>query len=166
MIEFKAWPKIPRWENSNWIITEKIDGTNACVVIDNEGNIAAQSRTRLITPQEDNFGFAAWVEDNKNDLLKLGKGYHYGEWWGMGIQRGYNQSERIFSLFATWREGADLPDCCRTVPVLGKILEEALTDLTLNGSRAAPGWGRPEGLIITNTDYRSSNVMYKYILDK
>jgi len=31
---FKAWPKIPRLENEIFHITEKIDGTNACIVIE------------------------------------------------------------------------------------------------------------------------------------
>lgn len=31
-IEFRAWGKTPRW-NSKWVITEKIDGTNAAVGI-------------------------------------------------------------------------------------------------------------------------------------
>lgn len=33
MTEFQAWPKIPRLHR-NCIVTEKIDGTNACVVIE------------------------------------------------------------------------------------------------------------------------------------
>lgn len=36
MTEFQAWPKIPRL-NRNCIVTEKIDGTNACVVVDELG---------------------------------------------------------------------------------------------------------------------------------
>lgn len=166
MSEFKAWPKIPRWENSRWVVTEKIDGTNACVVIDALGNVSAQSRNRIITLQDDNFGFAEWVNTHKEELLSLGEGHHYGEWWGLGIQRGYGQSEKIFSLFDFWREGDSLPSCCRTVPVLGKTIEGALANLRQNGSRAAPGWDRPEGLVLTNSDYRQQKVMYKYILDK
>jgi hypothetical protein len=25
--------------------------------------------------------------DNREEMLKLGRGYHYGEFWGKGIQR-------------------------------------------------------------------------------
>ena len=32
---FIAWPKIPRYENDTVVITEKIDGTNACIAIHN-----------------------------------------------------------------------------------------------------------------------------------
>lgn len=86
MGEFKTWGSTPR-ENKNKTITEKIDGTNACVVIWN-GVVAAQSRKRIITPDNDNYGFARWVYDNAGALMDtLGFGYHYGEWFGEGIQK-------------------------------------------------------------------------------
>ena len=121
MIKFRAWPKIQRLSNETYTITEKIDGTNACIVIDEEGNIAAQSRNRLIFPNNDNYGFAKWVEDNKEDLLSLGPGHHYGEWWGRGIGRNYDQTERFFSLFncGLWGEhNPNTPKCCKVVPIL------------------------------------------------
>ena len=50
-MEFKAWPKITRLENKRApIFTEKIDGTNACIVIGPNGEFYTQSRTRFITP--------------------------------------------------------------------------------------------------------------------
>src|SRR5882762_4949927 len=52
--------------------------------------VYAQSRKRIITPEQDNFGFARWVYDNAETLVHdLGEGLHFGEWWGSGIQRGY-----------------------------------------------------------------------------
>ena len=66
----------------------------------------AQSRNRFITPINDNFGFAAWVKENAEDLVEtLGAGCHVGEWWGHGIQRGYGlpRGERHFSLFNVTR---------------------------------------------------------------
>lgn len=115
---FQGWPKIPRLA-SQFVITEKIDGTNAAVLIEPESpvgehlhparlaevdthHIFAQSRTRFITPESDNFGFAAWVKENAENLVEiLGPGRHFGEWWGNGIQRGYGlpRGERRFSLF-------------------------------------------------------------------
>ena len=56
--EFTGFPKIPRLSRE-CVISEKIDGTNACVYISNEGDIQAGSHTRWITPQNDNYGFAA-----------------------------------------------------------------------------------------------------------
>jgi hypothetical protein len=99
--EFKPWPKISRL-NRDIIITEKIDGTNAAVVITEAGHVYAQSRTRILTPQSDNFGFRAWVDANAAALIyALGIGTHFGEWWGKGIQRGYGKSDKTFSLFNT-----------------------------------------------------------------
>ncbi len=100
-MEFKKFPSINRLTGPI-IVTEKIDGTNACVVINEEGWVRAQSRTRFITPQSDNFGFANWVYKYEEELRTiLGVGYHYGEWWGKGIQRSYGLSDRKFSLFNT-----------------------------------------------------------------
>ncbi len=175
-IEFKKWPKIPHWDTCKWHVTEKIDGTNACVVIKSKGisrsgvvyDVAAQSRQRLITPQDDNFGFAQWVEDNKEELVKLGEGYHYGEWWGKGIQRGYGLEERRFSLFDWWREGEDLPTCCYVVPILGTVNHmieiQGCWDLIRQGSKAVSGWRDPEGYIVINRD--NPKLMYKSIIRK
>ena len=86
MTEFVAFEKMARWSR-NIVITEKIDGTNAAVLIEDGlvgvqapgaiakvGNldIFAQSRTRFITPADDNYGFARWVVDNASGLAMLG----------------------------------------------------------------------------------------------
>src|SRR5690606_32927913 len=116
--EFVDFPKMARWSR-DVIVTEKIDGTNAQVCIGEDGSIRAGSRTRWITPEADNFGFARWVEENKEELLKLGPGRHFGEWWGKGIQRGYGVADRRFSLFNALRWNADnLPSCVGVVPTL------------------------------------------------
>ncbi len=97
---FMPWPKISRL-NRDIVITEKLDGTNAAVVI-TETSVYAQSRTRVLTPQKDNFGFRAWVDANADALrYALGVGTHFGEWWGKGIQRGYGVEGKTFSLFNT-----------------------------------------------------------------
>ncbi len=130
-MEFQAWPKIPRL-NRSCIVTEKIDGTNACIVIETVGRgfpkhefeiarvdlegdtpdelaVFAQSRKRLIQTNEvskgaDNMGFAAWVKENALELAAvLGEGRHFGEWWGQGIQRTYGLTEKRFSLFNAGR---------------------------------------------------------------
>lgn len=36
-VEFKEWPKIPRGQNEIVSITEKINGTNACIIINDSG---------------------------------------------------------------------------------------------------------------------------------
>ena len=165
-IEFKAWPKIPRFQNETFVITEKIDGSNACVIVDTMDNVYAQSRTRIITPgkQTDNYGFAQWVADHSVELLQLGPGYHYGEWWVNVINRGYDQTQKRFSLFAWYH--TDVPECCGRVPVFekGTTISDAVDDLIKNGSKAAPGFMRPEGVVVRSNHY--GNALYKVIIDK
>ena len=43
--------------------TVKLHGTNASVVVDHEGNFYCQSRNRVITPENDNYGFAEWLHE-------------------------------------------------------------------------------------------------------
>lgn len=46
------------------------------------------------------------MQDNKEELVDLlGEGYHYGEWWGQGIQRRYDMDRKVFSLFNVNRWG-------------------------------------------------------------
>lgn len=167
MLEFKAWPKIPRLSNEKEFYTEKIDGTNACIAFDAEGNYLVQSRSRIITPEDDNFGFAKWVEDNIQELRKLGEGYHYGEWWGCGIQRGYEQQEKRFSLFNTKRWGVhnpNTPSCVNVVPTIhANNVEDALNFLKEKGSLAAPGYMKVEGIVVYK--YLTDS-FYKVIIDK
>lgn len=156
MIEFPAMPKIPRLSRL-CTITEKIDGTNASIYIsDDSSEFLVGSRTRWITPDQDNAGFARWAYALKSELMQLGPGHHFGEWWGLGIQRAYGQTEKRFSLFNAWRwsDAATRPACCGVVPVLyegpfdTKLVQYVVDSLAQNGSVAAPGFMRPEGIII------------------
>lgn len=73
MAEFQEFRKIPRL-NRTVIVTEKLDGTNACVVVEDDGSVAAQSRSRIITPEQDNYGFARWVAEHAEELKQSGRG--------------------------------------------------------------------------------------------
>lgn len=153
MTDFVPFQKIPRLKRG-CVITEKIDGTNAQIAIDADGNVRAGSRKRWITPGDDNFGFASWVEAHEDELRELGEGRHYGEWWGSGIQRRYGLEERRFSLFNSSRWAEERPACCDVVPVLyaGEFSTDAvdatLENLHKTGSIAAPGFDKPEGIIV------------------
>lgn len=167
-LEFKPWPKITRIEKRRApFFTEKLDGTNACIVITEEGEFGCQSRNKLITPEDDNYGFAKWVFSNKEELMKLGPGHHYGEWWGLGIQRGYGLLEKRFSLFNTRRWGEhnpNTPACVHVVPqVPVNTWEEAKQYLISNGSIAAPGYMNIEGAIMYEPD---SDTYFKIIVNK
>ncbi|MEU1037679.1 RNA ligase family protein [Streptomyces sp. NPDC005907] len=210
MHEFQAWPKTKRLFR-DIVVTEKIDGTNAAIHItavphDEPGEItvwdgswtspvvdgvryvvSAQSRTRIITPGKttDNHGFAAWVYDNAADLVRiLGEGVHFGEWWGQGIQRRYDMSTKVFSLFNTDRwfktgeDGLDsmatraelsaLAGQIRAVPVIYQgvfseaRIHHALLSLKTHGSHAAPGFMNPEGVCVYHTQTRN---VFKVTLD-
>lgn len=175
--EFQDFAKIARF-NREVIVTEKIDGTNSSVVVSDDGTeLWAASRNRYITPEADNFGFARWVHENRDALLTLGPGRHFGEWWGSGIQRRYGLTEKRWSLFNVARmasriHGGD-PLCgvrgIGVVPVLWRGLlcdldaRAILAGLAANGSVAAPGFMQPEGIVVFHT---ASGTLYKMTLDK
>ena len=187
---FEEFSKIARLSRE-CVVTEKIDGTNAQVFITPEGELFCGSRTRWITPENDNAGFARWCFDHKEELLTLGAGRHFGEWWGSGIQRGYGLSkgEKRWSLFnvSRWCLFGDtpqkisspnakeekfqmvLPACVGLVPVLYRgifttyAVDAALADLKNYGSKAATGFMKPEGVVIFHT---ASNTMFKKTIEK
>jgi hypothetical protein len=190
MLEFNEFPKIARL-NREVIVTEKIDGTNAQVHIRhavdefepgydvqaeiNGGAVymRAGSRTRWLRADDDNFGFWAWFYANAHELVKLGVGAHFGEWWGKGIQRGYGLTEKRFSLFNTyrWSDDAVRPACCSVVPVLARgeahesfsVVARCMNELRAIGSKAAPGFMKPEGIVAFHTQ---GNLMFKATLEK
>lgn len=170
---FEEFPKIARLARG-CIVTEKIDGTNAQIWISEDGKeIRAGSRSRWLTPTQDNFGFARWVEQNAQALLALGPGRHFGEWWGSGIQRGYGllNGEKRFSLFnvTRWGDAAVRPACCSVVPTLYAgpfttgAVEEALALLAIRGSLASPGFMRPEGVVVY---HEAARICFKRTIEK
>ena len=174
--EFAGFPKIARLSR-DCVITEMIDGTNVQVAITETGELFFGSRNRWLTAQDDNFGFARWGEGNRSELLKLGLGRHFGEWWGCGVQRGYGLKEKRFSLFNVHRwcprgttpsEGMlELPECVSKVPVLYRglfntgVCEIVLRVLGERGSVAAPGFMQPEGIVIYHA---ASKTLFKKTL--
>lgn len=188
-MDFQDFPKMARLSR-DMIVTEKIDGTNAQVFIGDDGTVLAGSRTRWITPADDNFGFAAWVEAHRDELLTLGPGRHFGEWWGAGIQRRYGQERKRFSLFNCTRWAAhdqDVqpmpssdpraepkmqqrpPACCDVVPELLRgpfrtdAIDHCINLLRERGSYAAPGFMKPEGVVVF---HMAGNVGFKKTLEK
>lgn len=189
-MEFKEFPKISRLTRE-CVITEKIDGTNGSIFIGENGEFMTGSRTQWITPEKDNYGFSRWAHDHKDEILKMGPGHHFGEWWGSGCQRGYNlpKGEKRFSLFNTYRwavAGSELkqyvtsdprvfksqehaPACCNVVPVLFEgifdttAIEQALSLLKIYGSKVSPGFMKPEGIVVF---HRAANVLFKKTIEK
>lgn len=186
--EFTGFPKMSRMSRP-CVISEKIDGSNSLICITEDDQFLVGSRTRWITPDDDNHGFARWAYDHEEELRKLGQGRHFGEWWGSGIQRSYNLKEKRFSMFNTIRwclhdqepqriESQDpriekyqekLPSCCGLVPVLYKgifttqAVDDCVEFLRKNGSQAAPGFMQPEGVVIYHI---AGNVGFKKTLKR
>ena len=210
---FQQFPKIARLSR-DMVITEKIDGTNAQVFIQRLAHSAlgdmertpngslvvfsrevpylvrAGSRNRWVTPEKDNFGFACWVQKNARELVTtLGKGRHFGEWWGAGIQRRYGLQEKRFSLFnvSRWHTAGrppfesesddsrlpgkfstELPLLLSTVPILytglfdTETVSTVLRNLEDAGSVAAPGFMDPEWVVVFHV---ASGVSFKKTLD-
>lgn len=164
MEEFKKFESIARLSREI-CVTEKIDGTNASITITEDGEFLTGSRNRWITPDDDNYGFSRWAHANKEELLKLGAGSHYGEWWGLGIQCRYGVPEKRFSLFnvGRWNE-ENKPECCHVVPILYKgefcmhEIQGVLDKLESEGSVAAPGFMKPEGVVIY---HKHANMLFK-----
>ena len=97
----------------------KLHGTNAAVQIRMDGTVSAQSRTGMITPEQDNAGFARWVKANEEAWRKTVAVYSmftgdekpdhylnviiYGEWCGPGIQKKVALAsipKKCFAIFA------------------------------------------------------------------
>jgi hypothetical protein len=174
-MEFKAFPKIEQiGKAGDMHITQKIHGSNACVVIyevDTSGIstkvLFCQSRNRIITPEDDNYGFATFVYANKEEFFdKLGVGYHYGEWAGPGINSGEGLTQKTFVLFDHWKFPPErpLPSGCAVVPVLyhGKMdldqVNLCMEDLKNNGSKLVPGFLSVEGVVVSLAGTRYKKV--------
>lgn len=90
--------------------TVKMHGSNGGIKIDmNSGEFIVQSRNNILTPGNDNAGFAKFVYEGVDipallatvpvdgDIVTI-----YGEWCGQGIQKGtaLNQIDKMFVVFA------------------------------------------------------------------
>ena len=73
-MEFKKYQHLERFGNDEvegielgkLYIFPKLDGSNAQVWLDDEGNIKAGSRNRELTLEKDNAGFYKFVLENEN----------------------------------------------------------------------------------------------------
>ena len=69
--------------NGTVYISPKIDGTNSVLYLDDQGNLAAGSRKRVLTLIDDNAGFAAHAQHEDGVKAYLARHPHYyvyGEW--------------------------------------------------------------------------------------
>lgn len=179
-MEFKSFEKVKQVGELFMKVTQKIHGTNAQIYIyeytsmngethEPKIGIKAGSRNRWIYPADDNYGFAAFVEENREALINfLGVGLHYGEWAGPGINSDEGLTQKTWVLFDPWRYKAtkleDYPPCVIPVPVLyvGAIsmdaIDSIMKDLKINGSKLSPGFMQPEGIVISVNGTRYKKV--------
>jgi len=115
---FDPYAKLPtlRFEG-----TVKLHGTNAAVGMSYMGDIWCQSRSNIITPQDDNAGFAMFIEANKFVMKSLMMQAYlkskdpfadvmvFGEWCGGNIQKGVAITglPKMFVIFGIALVGAD-----------------------------------------------------------
>lgn len=192
MPEFQKFPKIPRLYRDIIITEKIDGTNAQVFVLDSGEVLAGSRNRFLSPDQPDNYGFRAWVEEHTEELQQLGPGRHFGEWWGQGINRDYGLNEKRFSLFNVSRwlteencefinltEKSGLPpNCCHVVPVLyvgpweldvilawgeePRAVQDVLYQLQANGSKAAPGFMQPEGIVIYHTH---GNCCFKVTLE-
>ena len=168
MPEYPSFASIERLENLYCHITEKIDGTNGLIEISRF--VCFGSRNRYINTQDDNSGFATFFSKYQKELEDIFIAIDnekqgcieaplliYGEWFGKGIQRGYNLEAKFFmpfsEYFATKMIDAGIPHIEMPVTLYsGKFSIEALdgcmNKLKDEGSQVIPGYNRPEGVVI------------------
>lgn len=118
----------------------KLHGTNAAVRVTPDGYAFAQSRSRDISVEDDNAGFAAFVSDTHDawgfppaaadDFNPSDEIIYYGEWAGKGIQKNdavCQLDQKYFFVFAVYFVNADTyvvdPDMIeKMIPDLDQVL--------------------------------------------
>ena len=155
----------------------KIDGTNGQVYLDDEGNIAAGSRNRVLTLDNDNADFYQYVLQNeriKNYLAKHPDHRLYGEWlvphsiktyrddawrrfyiFDIALHKDDGTEELIpYNLYQAWLEEFNL-DYIPPLAILKNPSQESLIKcLDKTGQfLIKDGAGKGEGIVIKNYDF-------------
>ncbi len=180
---YKKYPKTQRFEKLTYTLSEKVDGTQATIVIPTnpECSLQAFSKNGPISVNKDNMGFAKFVLENEVELRKLGPGVHSGEFYGHKINRNYGLKTNKFMLFnaARYEKARMLQDagyhCFPTCVEVETIIEDNITvhnisnriairhfELLEYGSFHVRGFMRVEGMIIRDSMGR----VFKHIIDK
>jgi len=119
-MEFRKYMHVERYGNDevqgielgNCYVFPKLDGTNASVWMDSDGNICSGSRNRQLSLESDNAGFCKYVSENEGCYRKLFSGFHdpksitiYGEWLVPHSLKTYRDDcWRVFYIFDIWDE--------------------------------------------------------------
>jgi hypothetical protein len=118
--------------------TVKLHGTNAGIRFKGD-EVIAHGRTKVLTIGDDNYGFAMFVERNKEVLKKLAAKYKsilnsdditlYGEWCGKGIQSGVaiSKLDKLLAIFAVYdhKYEEEITFVTANISVVKGMLEES-----------------------------------------
>lgn len=178
--EFKKYQHIERFgtdevqniELGECYVFPKIDGTNGCVWIDENGDIQAGSRNRHLSIDNDNAGFLKWVKDQENILTYLKENpTHrlFGEWLVPHSLKTYRKDAwKKFYVFDVYQEEFGYLHYHKYKPLLEKhsidyipplaIIERGSYDqfikqLEKNVYLIEDGKGSGEGIVIKNYDF-------------
>jgi len=114
-------------------IKPKLHGTNAAIVYDPEEGVYAQSRKRVIDVENDNMGFAKFVDSLDTDIYNDSGNIIviYGEWAGLGIQSKDAITQigrKIFAPFAAMvmdKDGENVIDLMTNTNDVRNVVEAA-----------------------------------------
>ena len=164
-VNYNSFPSIERLENIYCIISEKIDGTNGLIEI-NETNVRFGSRNRYVFFNDDNAGFANFFRDYEARFKDAAKDIItdesyplriYGEWFGCGIQRNYGLKDKFFMPFHLFYSKKlieyQIPNIVTpNIMYAGKfsieVVDACMQQLKLDGSGVVKNYKQPEGIVI------------------
>lgn len=143
---YKSVRKTDHWPRVTYKAKIKLHGTNAGIYISNHVAFA-QSRNQMLSTDNDNNGFAKWVEEVQDYFNHIFTPYTiYGEWCGKGINKGtaiHEVDEKQYAVFAAYDHTLDrylyepndlselldiLPDNCFIIPFEPEVYEVNFTD--------------------------------------
>ena len=153
----------------------KIDGTNASVWLDDNGDVQCGSRNRQLSIEHDNAGFCKWVGEQKNikDYLKAHPTHRlFGEWLVPHSLKTYNDNAwREFYVFDVATDNEDthgylhyndyvqdlMLEEINFIPPIAicknSTYEQFVEQLQKNDFLIQDGKGIGEGIVIKNYDY-------------
>ena len=110
----------PTLSSEKFIITEKMDGANFCIVIPREGEVYFQSRNNALAGDASFFDFQSALERDMDKIMKIKSELNssdlvnevriYGELFGNGVQRRVDYGTgRYFLPFEVVLDGEILP---------------------------------------------------------
>lgn len=171
---FYKYPKIHAIKDSakdiinlggNFVVnyTEKLHGTNSAIVLTvRDSKIEsyyAQSRNRVLSEEEDNYGFYKFVyeEFQVPELISsIGSDYDliiYGEWVGKGIQHGVGLSDLETRYFVIFDIHVAVLDTSVVVPLPEALRLQMIYKTTICNEKVHSVVNRFEGrVIVKNND--------------